>query len=206
MLEVVSRTLFVVRHGEADAWGALTDRGAGQSRLLGKRLAERRVPVDVVWHSPLPRAEESAQLVAGELSGVLVDEAPELVDHVPFVTPLEELSASWRGFFDGYGPADVEAGQAAARALSARFGPEAPLGTRSTVEVLVTHAYPVAWLVREALGAPAARWISLSGVANTSLTVLTMTEGEAPVVSMFNDLGHLPAPLRWTGFPGGVLP
>lgn len=56
------RTLYLARHGEADALGTLTERGREQSRRLGRRLAE--FPIDVIWHSPLPRAEASAGLVA----------------------------------------------------------------------------------------------------------------------------------------------
>ena len=49
------RCLFLARHGMADAFGDLTDLGRRQSSLLGERLAS--LPVDAVWHSPLPRAE-----------------------------------------------------------------------------------------------------------------------------------------------------
>ena len=203
---MVTRSLSIVRHGEADAWGNLTERGRRQSALVGERLARSRVPVDVVWHSPLPRAADSARLLADRLGPVLVDEAPELVDHVPYVPSPEHVTASWAGFFDGYGHGEAAEGQATARSLTARFGPDAPLGGRSTHEVLVTHAYPAAWLVREALAAPPERWMSLAGVANGSLTVITYVEDEAPAVAMVNDLSHLPAELRWTGFPHGGLP
>lgn len=198
---MAARTLYLVRHGAADALGRLTEAGREQSRLLGERLA--RLPLDAVWHSPLPRAVESARLLADQLPRVLVDEAPELVDHVPFVPPHEELSASWAGFFDGYDRAEADAGRRAAGALVDRFGrPHAP-GRRPTHEVLVTHAYPIAWLVREALASPPARWLSLAGIANASLTVIRLHEGEPAGVVMVNELSHLPEELRWTGFAGG---
>lgn len=93
---MAARTIYLVRHGAADAWGQLTDEGRAQSRLIGQRLA--RLPIDVVWHSPLPRAVESARIIAAEMPRVLVDEAAELVDHVPFVPDREYLSPSWVGF------------------------------------------------------------------------------------------------------------
>ncbi len=48
------------------------------------------------------------------------------------------------------------AGAARAEALVDRFARPADTETH---EVLVTHAYPVAWLVRHALGAPPKRWL-----------------------------------------------
>ncbi|MEV4901182.1 histidine phosphatase family protein [Citricoccus sp. NPDC055426] len=202
------RTLYLVRHGEADALGQLTETGREQSRLIGRRLA--RVPLDAVWHSPLPRAAASASILAGELGAqpprVLVDAAPELVDHVPHVPTPEELSPSGTGFFDGYGRAEAQAGRRSAEVLVERFGRANARHQRPTHEVLVTHAYPSAWLVREALGAPPARWLSLAGIANAALTVIEHHAGEPSGVVMLNDLSHLPEQLRWTGFAGGRRP
>lgn len=198
---MAARTVYFVRHGAADAWGELTNEGREQSRLIGRRLA--RLPIDVVWHSPLPRAVESARLIAAEMSRVLVDEAAELVDQVPFVPERDDLSPSWVGFFDGYDRSEADAGRRTADALAARFGGANTRGQRPTHEVAVTHAYPIAWMVRDALGAPPDRWLSLAGIANTGLTVIEYTDDEPAGVVMVNDLSHLPDDLRWTGFAGG---
>lgn len=195
-----SRTLYLVRHGEADAFGQLTEAGREQCRLLGRRLAE--LPIDVVWHSPLPRGRDSATVLAGHLPAVLVDEVAELVDHVPHVPPSEELSPAWTRFFDGYGRAEAEAGRRIADRLTARFLVPNAGGRRSSHEVLVTHAYPVAWMVRAALRAPADSWMSLAGIANASVTIVECHDGEQPVVVQVNDQSHLPSGLRWTGFAG----
>ncbi|WP_022891331.1 histidine phosphatase family protein [Agromyces subbeticus] len=198
---MAARTIYFVRHGAADTWGQLTDQGREQSRLIGRRLA--RLPIDVVWHSPLPRAVESAQIVAAEMPRVLVDEVAEVADHVPFVPDPEDLSPSWVGFFDGYDRSEAASGRRTADALAARFGRPNARAQRPTHEVVVTHAYPIAWMIREALSAPPARWMSLAGVANTGLTVIEHTDGEPPGVVMVNDMSHLPDELRWTGFAGG---
>ncbi len=197
---MATRHLYLARHGEADALGTLTDAGRRQAALLGERLAA--VPVDVVWHSPLPRAAASATQIARHLPAVPVAEAPELVDHVPYVPPRDELPSSRGGFFDGYDDAEAAAGRALADALVARFG---GASSADTHEVLVTHAYQVAWLVRDALRAPPVAWLSIP-VANAALTVLEHRPDLPPTVVMVNDLGHLPAELRWTGFRGVVRP
>ncbi|MEU1735147.1 histidine phosphatase family protein [Streptosporangium sp. NPDC020145] len=203
---MTTRHLYLVRHGAADAFGELTDTGRRQVGLLGERLAG--VPVDVVWHSPLPRAVASARELARRLPGVPVIEAAELVDHVPYVPTAAETPPSWAGFFDGYDDAEAASGQSLAEALVARFAKvtgSAARAPRSTHEVLVTHAYPIAWLVRHALDAPPSRWLGLNS-ANTALTVIEYRDGLPPTIVMFNDMSHLPPDLRWTGFPEGVRP
>jgi probable phosphoglycerate mutase len=198
---MAARTVYLVRHGAADAWGQLTDEGREQARLIGQRLAP--LPIDVVWHSPLPRAADSAQIIADQMLRVFVDEAAEAIDHVPFVPDLKDLSPSWEGFFDGYDRNEADAGRRTADSLTARFGGPNARAQRPTHEVIVTHAYPIAWMIRDALDARPARWMSLAGVANTGLTVIEYTDGELPGVVMVNDLSHLPSELRWTGFACG---
>lgn len=200
---MTTRILYLTRHGAADAFGKLTDIGRRQAALLGERLAG--VPIDAVWHSPLPRAEESAHETARHLPNVLVDEVAELVDHVPYVPSAAETPPSWAGFFDGYDESEAASGLKLAEALVARFA-KAPEGSRAEVhEVIVTHAYPIAWLVRHALDAPPPRWLGLNS-ANTALTVIEYRHGLPPTVVMFNDMSHLPPELRWTGFPESVRP
>ncbi len=206
-----TRFLYVARHGMADAFGELTDVGRRQVSLLGQRLAG--LPLDAIWHSPLPRAALSAQELARHLPDVPVAEAAELVDHVPYVLNAAEMPGPWAGFFDGYDQAEAASGQRLAEALVARFartpepaGNTQPAARHDTHEVLVTHAYPIAWLVRHALGAALPRWLSLTSSANTALTVIEYRDGLPPTIVMFNDMSHLPVELRWTGFPPRVRP
>ncbi|MBU6535546.1 histidine phosphatase family protein [Streptomyces sp. NPDC057245] len=195
---MATRRLFVVRHGAADAFGTLTEVGRRQTELLAERLA--RLPVDTVWHSPMPRAVRSAQLIGERLEGVPVREAAELTDYVPHVP--EKPPAAWAAVFDGYDPAEAAKGERLADALTDRFARPADTETH---EVLVTHAYQVAWLVRHALGAPRARWLGMN-CGNTGVTAIEYYTGAAPSLVVYNDMSHLPADLRWTGFGPGARP
>ncbi|GAA1722709.1 histidine phosphatase family protein [Nonomuraea bangladeshensis] len=198
---MTTRHLYLARHGAADALGNLTDLGRRQAGLLGERLAG--LPIDAVWHSPLPRAAASARELARHLPDAPVAEAAELIDHVPYVPPAAEMPPARAGFFDGYDEAEAASGHKLAEALLARFA-TAPEAT-DTHEVLVTHAFQIAWLVRHALDAPPSRWLGLNS-ANAALTVIHYRPGLPPTLVTFNDMGHLPAELRWTGFPDGIRP
>src|ERR1043165_8549343 len=117
---MAARYLYIARHGAADAFGELTGTGREQARLLGKRLAH--LPITAVWHSPLPRAAATARELDLFLGGnPRVAQAPELIDHVPYVPPVDETPPSWVPFFDGYSPGEAAAGNKTARSLTARF-------------------------------------------------------------------------------------
>ncbi|MFC0626268.1 histidine phosphatase family protein [Kribbella deserti] len=193
------RHLYIARHGDADPFGELTETGRQQVAFLGERLARARI--DAVWHSPLARAAASAYELARHLPAhTPVGEAAELIDHIPYVPAAAETPASWIPFFDGYDAAEAEAGRKTADSLIARFAttPD-PAQDGDTHEILITHSYPIAWLLCHALDAPPARWLGLDS-ANTALTVIEYRPGLPPGIVMFNDLSHLPAELRWTGF------
>lgn len=200
---MATRYLYITRHGDADAFGNLTDTGREQARLLGERLAH--LPIGAVWHSPLPRAADTARALDLFLGGSpTVAEAPELIDHVPYVPAPEETPPSWVPFFDGYDSKEAAAGHKTAQGLTARFA-QAPEHDEDVHELLITHAYPIAWLIRDALDAPPVRWLGLSS-ANTALTVIEHRPSTHPSISMFNDMSHLRPELRWTGFPQTLRP
>jgi serine/threonine-protein phosphatase PGAM5 len=69
-----------------------------------------------------------------------------------------------------------------------------------THELIVTHNFLIAWFVRHALDAPPERWVGLNQ-GNCALTVILYRSGRPPSLMAFNDMGHLPSRLRWTGFP-----
>lgn len=197
-----TRYLYVTRHAEAapDESG-LTDAGRRQAALLGERLAG--VPLAAVRHGPLARARETARIVCEAAGGVRPQVAEEAGDYLPYLPGREELPAESADAtlerLAGFPAEEREPGPGLARAAQERFtGPVD--GDEARHELLVTHAFLAAWLVRDALDAPAWRWIGLNH-ANTGLTVIRYTPGRPAALMLFNDLGHLPEELRWTGFP-----
>ncbi|MFB8230297.1 histidine phosphatase family protein [Cellulosimicrobium sp. NPDC055967] len=189
---MATRHLHVLRHGAADPSGELSTEGERQAELAGRRLAA--LPIDAVWHSPLPRAARSAAIVGAQLPGVPVREAAELVDHVPYLP--DPVPPAWAGFFDDEDRAEAPEGARLAAALTRRFARPAE---QETHEVLVTHAFQVAWLVRHALDAPPGSWLRLP-YGNAALTTIEYRDDRGPALVLYNDMGHLPRELRWTGY------
>ena len=97
-------------------------------------------------------------------------------------------------------PADErEGGPALAQAALDRFtGPVE--GNTPRHELVVTHNFLIGWLVRAALDAPPWRWLGLNHT-NAGLTVIRYAPGRPASLLLYNDTGHLPPELRWTGLP-----
>ncbi|WP_035805291.1 histidine phosphatase family protein [Kitasatospora mediocidica] len=213
MTGTVTRYLYLVRHGEAlrDESG-LTENGRRQAVLLGRRL--REVPFAAVHHGPLPRAAQTARLIGEQLGGVPLQVSELAGDYVPYWPQRDELPPDAADFLltflnaSGGEPGGESAEQRShgpelARQAVERFtGPARPADDSETVrhELVVTHNFLVAWLVRHATDAPAWRWLGLNQ-ANAGLTVIRYAPGRPSSVLCFNDLRHLPADLRWTGVP-----
>ncbi|MER5644584.1 histidine phosphatase family protein [Streptosporangium sp. NPDC002524] len=201
------RYLYVTRHGEASpAGGSLTENGRRQAVLLGRRL--RSVPISVIHHGPLPRAAQTASLIGEQLDGVPVRVSELAGDYVPYVPEREELppeSADYLlRFLDLFPVEERERGaELAAEALERLTGPVEGEETRH--ELVVTHNFLVGWLVRAAQDAPRWRWLGLNH-CNAALTVIRYAPGRLSGVLCYNDMGHLPAELRWTGFPDEPRP
>ncbi|MET9357061.1 histidine phosphatase family protein [Streptomyces sp. NPDC006617] len=203
MTGTATRYLYLARHGEAtpDESG-LTEAGRRQATLLGQRLSD--VPFAAVHHGPLPRAEQTARLIADELKGVtprVSEVAGDYVPHIPERSEFPDGSADvYLRFLAGTTDEERERGAGLARQALRRFTGVVTDGAQDRHELVVTHNFLIAWLVRDAMHAPKWRWLGLNH-CNAALTVIRYAPGRAPSVLLSNDMRHLPAELRWTGFP-----
>ncbi|NUO45543.1 MAG: histidine phosphatase family protein [Streptomyces sp.] len=202
MTGTATRYLYLVRHGEAlpDESG-LTEAGRRQAALLGRRL--RGIPFTAVHHGPLPRAEQTARLIADQLQSVPLHASQVAGDYVPYLPEKDELPPESADFYlrflAGAGEEERAHGPALARqALDLFTG--AVTAEEDRHDLVVTHNFLVAWLVRDALHAPKWRWLGLNH-ANAALTVIRYAPGRPATLLVSNDMRHLPSELRWTGFP-----
>lgn len=194
--------IYLVRHGEHQdaehglADGPLSPRGQRQAELIADRLSG--LPLDAVWHSPLLRANETARAIAARLPSVDPEPTALLFDCVP-TGMTEETPAVYEPFFGSVTEAEVEAGRAQ---MADAVGEFLVRKQGDVHEVLITHNFVIAWFVREVLGAPDWRWMTLNQ-ANCGLTVIAQKQGRPWTLLAHNDTGHLPMELR-TGIPDAM--
>ncbi|MDH6440673.1 broad specificity phosphatase PhoE [Streptomyces sp. SAI-144] len=202
MTGTATRYLYLTRHGEAlpDESG-LTRAGRQQATLLGRRLQD--IPFTAVHHGPLPRAAQTARLIHDQLKDVPLRASEVAGDYVPYVPRKDELPPEAADYYLRFlaDTTDDEREQGAALARQALDLFTGPVdGEADRHELVVTHNFLVAWLVRDAMHAPKWRWLGLNH-GNAALTVIRYAPGRAASVLVSNDMRHLPTELRWTGFP-----
>ncbi|MET9515648.1 histidine phosphatase family protein [Streptomyces sp. NPDC002994] len=197
-----TRYLYLARHGEASPdERALTENGRRQAVLLGERL--RKTPLSAIHHGPLPRAAQTARLIGEQLVGVPLHQSEPAGDYIPYLPRKQELPPDSADrmltFLAQFPEGERERGPALAREALATFaGPVE--GGEPRHELVVTHNFLIGWLVRAAHDAPRWRWMGLNH-GNAALTVIRYAPGRPSSVLVHNDMRHLPAELRWTGFP-----
>lgn len=194
--------IYLVRHGEHQdaehglADGPLSPRGQRQAELIADRLSG--LPLDSVWHSPLLRANETARAIAARLPSVDPEPTALLFDCVP-TGMTAETPAAFEPFFGSVTEAEIEAGRAQ---MSDAVNEFLVRKTGDVHEVLITHNFVISWFVREVLGAPEWRWMTLNQ-AHCGLTVIAQKQGRPWTLLTHNDTGHLPVELR-TGVPDAL--
>ncbi|MGV9995097.1 histidine phosphatase family protein [Streptomyces sp. NPDC003374] len=195
--------LYLARHGEAAPdEGSLTAAGRRQAELLGKRL--HGVPLRAVHRGPLPRAVQTARLVGERLGDVPLRECEAAGDYVPYVPEHDEVPAdvaeAMLPRLASLSAVDRARGAELARQAVAEFTGPVDGGNAPRHDLVVTHAFLIAWLVRAVFEAPTWRWMGLNH-ANAALTVIRYAPARPATVLVYNDVSHLPDDLRWTGFP-----
>jgi probable phosphoglycerate mutase len=195
----MTHTLLLVRHGEQlDAEhgvidGPLSPRGVRQAQALADRLSG--LDITNAWHSPLERAWDTVRVMTERLPALTAEPSALLMDCVPSGM-CDETPSAYEPFFKSISQADIEAGSALMADAVAEF---MSVGSSNQTDLLVTHNAVISWFVREALEAPAWKWVTLNQ-ANCGITVLQHKVGRPWNVVAHNDLGHLPMELR-TGLP-----
>lgn len=203
MSRETTRWLYLARHAEPDDDGTgLTSIGNQQAEHLGRRLAH--LPVDRIVHGPLPRAAETARIVAGEFkAGLSLVERAAAGDYVPSLPRRQEVPSAWAdtvmSFLGDVSEEEAASGAAlGSEAIDLLAGPVS--NGRGPVDVVITHAFTVGRLVAHALDAPAWRWFP-PHQCHAGLTVIRYESCAPPTVVVANDMAHLPAALQWTGVP-----
>jgi probable phosphoglycerate mutase len=201
-------TLLLVRHGETAHTTAkrfsgrggedpaLTELGHQQASLAAEALVARG-GVDALVASPLRRAAQTAEVIAGRLElPVRVEEGFAECDFGAWEgRTLPEVRSQWPAELDAWldstavAPPEGESYDAHAARVALALDKTLARYAGRTV-VIVTHVTPVKQLVRTALDAPAHALYRME-LRPASFTVLRWWPSGAASLSLFNGTEHL---------------
>ncbi|XP_072244556.1 serine/threonine-protein phosphatase PGAM5, mitochondrial isoform X1 [Leuresthes tenuis] len=186
-----TRNILLIRHsqynlsGNSDKERILTPLGREQAELTGQRLAALGLKYDILIHSSMARATETANLISKHLPGVeliscdlLREGAP--IEPVPPVTHWKPDAVQY--YEDG---ARIEA---AFRRYIHRADPKQK---EDSYEVIVCHANVIRYFVCRALQFPPEGWLRM-GLNNGSITWLTIRPSGRVALRTLGDAGFMP--------------
>jgi serine/threonine-protein phosphatase PGAM5 len=178
---VGTRTLVFLRHGQYDAEsrGELTALGREQARLSAAYLATA-FRFDLVWASTLPRARETADIVATQLGGLRVRHTGLLREGLYSKVEGYEVPASERR--------DDRARADAAYAKLVRTS------RADRKELVVCHGNLIRYMMCRALHTPVAKWMRMT-TSHCGLTRVIVRDTGAVRVVSYNETSHLPIEL-----------
>ena len=179
-----------VRHGDyRPDPEELTDLGHEQVRLTAARLATAPA-IDRVVHSTMPRAVQTAELLAAELGLTDLRADGALAECVPGTPSAHLLSAQQQAWFVEH--ADGGAGAEQMAEAAARYLVPAPA---DRVELVVAHANVIRWLLATAVSAGPNAWFQQAHY-HCGLSAVVLRPDRQPAVLAVNDSSHLPPDLR----------
>lgn len=196
---MAKRTLYLVRHGQyrrgtrrtsGESDGELTGIGRQQAALVGLRL--REIPVDVIHHSTLVRARQTAEVIAAEFPGVPLRPSDLLRECIPGLP--EVVPEAFRQFFATAPRSAIADGARQAAEALATFFREDP-GSVDRHEVVVTHGNLISHLAAQAIGAPPGNWVR-TDIHHCGITEVCMGTRRGLTLVRHNDTGHLTRELR----------
>jgi broad specificity phosphatase PhoE len=188
---MAQRILYFVRHGQYD-WksteklgGSLTTTGKQQAQKLAVRLKD--IPFQVVYHSDLKRAAETAVIIGQKLPEIPLKPSRLLRECYPY-PPL--TIPEWMRAL----PIDrlEKDAKQAEQALRKFFK---PTRGQDKYELMVCHGNIIRYFVCCALGAPPEHWPN-ADIFNGSLSEIRVDPDGGLRLISHNDTGHLPPRLR----------
>ncbi|XP_060927380.1 serine/threonine-protein phosphatase PGAM5, mitochondrial isoform X2 [Limanda limanda] len=187
-----TRNILLIRHsqynlsGNCDKERILTPLGREQAELTGQRLAALGLKYDVLIHSSMARATETANIISKHLSGLGV----ELVrcDLLREGAPIEPVPPVTHWKPDAVYHEDGARIEAAFRRYIHRADPKQK---EDSYEIIVCHANVIRYFVCRALQFPPEGWLRM-GLNNGSITWLTIRPSGRVALRTLGDAGFMP--------------
>ncbi|XP_046697708.1 serine/threonine-protein phosphatase PGAM5, mitochondrial isoform X1 [Silurus meridionalis] len=186
-----TRHIFLIRHsqynlnGNGDKEKRLTALGREQAELTGQRLASLGLKYNLLIHSSMARATETAQIISTHLPEVNMVSCDLLREGAP-IEPVPPVS-HWK-------PEAVQYHEDGARIEAAfrRYIHRAePSQKEDSYEIIICHANVIRYFVCRALQFPPEGWLRL-GLNNGSITWLTVRPSGRVALRALGDSGFMP--------------
>ncbi|XP_032371005.1 serine/threonine-protein phosphatase PGAM5, mitochondrial isoform X4 [Etheostoma spectabile] len=185
-----TRNILLIRHsqyilsGNSDKERILTPLGREQAEFTGKRLAALGLKYDVLVHSSMARATETANIISKHLSGVELVSCDLLREGAP-IEPVPPVT-HWKP--DAVYHEDGARIEAAFRRYIHRADAKQK---EDSYEIIVCHANVIRYFVCRALQFPPEGWLRM-GLNNGSITWLTIRPSGRVALRTLGDAGFMP--------------
>ncbi|XP_052412864.1 serine/threonine-protein phosphatase PGAM5, mitochondrial isoform X1 [Carassius gibelio] len=186
-----TRHIFLIRHsqynlkGDGDKERILTPLGREQAEYTGQRLAALGLKYDVLIHSSMTRATETASIISKHLPDVELVSCDLLREGAP-IEPVPPVT-HWK-------PEAVQYHEDGARIEAAfrRYIHRADAKQKEdSYEIIVCHANVIRYFVCRALQFPPEGWLRM-GLNNGSITWLTIRPSGRVGLRALGDSGFMP--------------
>lgn len=199
---MTTHTLFFIRHGQYEHLeyagpdtrltldqinaldGGLTPIGQEQAALTAARFRGR--PIAAILCSTLPRAMETAHIIAGAFEDVEPACSQRLWECIPSVP------AEFAEHFSEVSADDIAQGRARAAKVYEHYFH--PADSEDVQEIVVAHGNLIRYLVCRALHVTVDAWLYMYTHHCGVTEFIVRSDGSVRLVS-YNDVGHLPARL-----------
>lgn len=191
------RTLYLIRHGQFERTMTAEEPGDGPLTALGREQADytgRRLSgfvVDVIHHSTLIRATETAEIIAAYFPGVELRATPLLKECAPSVAPASRALLGETVTDEDLRRSDTQARQV----FRQWFQPLAVDATQGSREIVVSSGNLISYLVCRTIGASGREWIHTT-IQHCGVSEIMLGGARERLLLRHNDTGHLPARLQ----------
>lgn len=185
-----TRNILLIRHSQYNLSGVtdkerfLTPLGREQAEFTGQRLAALGLKYDLLIHSSMTRATETANIISKHLPGVDLVSCDLLREGAP-IEPVPPVT-HWKP--DAVYHEDGARIEAAFRRYIHRADPKQK---EDSYEIIVCHANVIRYFVCRALQFPPEGWLRM-GLNNGSITWLTIRPSGRVALRTLGDSGFMP--------------
>ncbi len=188
---MTKRILYLIRHGQYepldDPNGTLTEVGKEQAYFTAKRFQE--CPISTIYFSTMPRAKETAVIIANQFPNAKQIASPLLRECFPSVPE------PFKAHFAQFPAEEITAGKVQAhKAFESYFNPIED-GDDEVHEMIVAHGNLISHFICQILQAPVDSWIR-TDIFHCGISQIIIFSNGLQKLIRHNDNSHLPPHLQ----------